>query len=147
MSTPENQAFWLIKFAPFRTSWAEIVKRGTFTMRGVRSIQARNNLAVMRLGDPVLFYHSQQECAIVGLMEVSREAYPDPTSADSQWLTCDFTPLRTLPHPVTLAELKTDPEMTAVPLIRQPRLSVVALTSSQFAVILKKASDWGRTLS
>ena len=74
--------YWLVKFAPFRTSWAEIVRRGTFTLRGVRSPAARANLASMRLGDPVLFYHSQQELAVVGVMTVTREAYPDPTSSD-----------------------------------------------------------------
>jgi predicted RNA-binding protein with PUA-like domain len=136
MSTPEITAFWLIKFAQFRNSWAEIVKRGTFAMRGVRNRQARNHLAVMRVGDPVLFYHSQQDLAVVGLMEVSREAYPDPTSSDPQWLTCDFMPIRSLPTPVTLARMKTDPAFVATPLLRQPRLSVLPLTALQFERIL-----------
>ena len=86
----KNEQYWLVKFAPFRTSWSEIVRRGTFTLRGVRNAQARNTLAAIRKGDPVLFYHSQQELAIVGVMEATREAYLDPTSTDSQWLTCYF---------------------------------------------------------
>ena len=95
--------YWLVKFAPFRTSWTEIVRRGTFTLRGVRNRQARNNLAGMRRDDPVLFYHSQQELAIVGLMKVLREAYSDPTSNDPQWLTCDFIPDMTLQRSVSLS--------------------------------------------
>ncbi len=71
-------SFWLVKFAPFRTSWTEIVKRGTFTLRGVRSPAARKHLSKMRLGDAVLYYHSQQELAVVGVMEVTREAFPTP---------------------------------------------------------------------
>jgi predicted RNA-binding protein with PUA-like domain len=76
MKASSNLGHWLVKFAPFRTSWAEIVKRGTFTLRGVRSPAARKHLSKMRLGDAVLFYHSQKELAVVGLMEVSKEAYP-----------------------------------------------------------------------
>ena len=63
----DNKRYWLVKFAPFRTSWTDIVRRGTFTLRGVRSQQARNNLAAMHIGDTVLYYHSQQDLSIVGL--------------------------------------------------------------------------------
>ena len=132
----KNDRYWLVKFAPFRTSWADIVRRGTFTLRSVRNRQARNNLAAMRIGDPVLFYHSQQELAIVGLMEVRREAYPDPTSSDPQWLTCDFRPVKTLPHPVSLAEVKTNPALGKLSLVRQPRLSVMPVTPTEFKEIL-----------
>lgn len=128
--------FWLVKFAPFRTAWPEIVRRGTFTPRGIRSPEARNNLKVMRKGDQVLFYQSQRNQAVVGLLEVSRTAYPDPTSTDPQWLTCDFCPVRTLPRPVSLAEIKADPSLADIPLIRQPRLAVMPLTSMQFKQIL-----------
>jgi predicted RNA-binding protein with PUA-like domain len=126
---------WLIKFAPFRTSWAEIVARGSFTPRGIRSPEARKHLSTMRLGDRVLFYRSQQDQAIVGLLEVTREAYPDPTSADPQWLTCDFRPLRTLPSTVSLEVLKGTPLLSDLPLIRRPRLSVMPLTANQFEII------------
>jgi len=132
MSAPDEndkrnvlQNCWLVKFAPFRTAWPEIVRRGTFTLRGVRSLAARKNLRAMRLGDSVLLYQSQQDQAIVGLIEVTREAYPDPTSADPQWLTCDFRPLRTLTNPVPLATLRQDTGLVNLPLIRQPRLSVM----------------------
>ena len=132
MSTPGKKAYWLIKFAPFRTSWAQIVKRGTFTLRGVRNAQARNYLTAMRVDDPVLFYHSQQERAVVGLMEVSREACPDPTSNDPRWLTCDFVPVRSFPRPITLAEMRADSALNSLPLIRQPRLSVMPIPPAAF---------------
>lgn len=133
-----EKRYWLVKFAPFRTSWSEIVRRGTFTFRGVRSAEARNNLKAMRLRDPVLFYHSQHERAVVGLMEVSRRAYPDPTSADPQWLTCDFVPIRSLARPVLLAEVKAEPRLADIAIVRQPRLAVVLLTRQQFEIIAEE---------
>jgi len=138
LQDPQNASknFWLVKFAPFRTSWAEIIRRGTFTLRGVRSAAARANLAAMRLGDPVLFYHSQKELAVVGLMKVTREAYPDPTSIDQQWLTCDFTPVQTLLKPVPLSELRKHAELAELPLLRQPRLAVMTLTPTEYETIL-----------
>ncbi len=126
---------WLIKFAPFRTSWAEIVARGSFTPRGIRNPEARKHLIAMRLGDQVLFYRSQQDQAIVGLLEVTREAYPDPTSADPQWLTCDYQPIQTLPSPVTLEVIKANPGLSELPLIRRPRLSVMPLTAGGFEIL------------
>lgn len=129
---------WLIKFAPFRTSWTEIVQRGQFTLRGVRSPEARKNLASMLRGDEVLYYHSQKELAIIGVMQVSREAYPDPTSADPRWLTCDFTPLKTLPRPVTLAQLRADPRLATLALLNQPRLAVMPITAAQFKIIAEE---------
>jgi predicted RNA-binding protein with PUA-like domain len=133
----KTKRFWLVKFAPFRTSWTEIVRRGTFTLRGVRSPLACRHLSEMRLGDPVLYYHSQQELAIVGVMEVTREAYPDPTSADPRWLTCDFAPVTTLAQPVSLTKLKADARFESLALIRQPRLAVMPLSESQFKDVLE----------
>lgn len=132
---------WLIKFAPFRTPWEEVVARGFFTLRGVRSPQSRKYLSAMRLGDSVLFYRSQQDQAIVGLMAVTREAYPDPTSADPQWLTCDFTPLETLPHPVTLAIIKADPRFATLAILTQPRLAVMPVAPAQFQIIAQDLSQ------
>ena len=134
LSSTERR-YWLVKFAPFRTSWPEIVRRGTFSLRGIRSPAARKHLSGMRLGDAVLFYHSQQELAVVGLMEVTREAYADPTSADPHWLTCDFAPVRTLPRPVHLTEIKTEPRLAALALVHQPRLAVMPMTDIEFQVI------------
>src|SRR5580658_6629239 len=133
---PLNQGFWLVKFAPFRTNWAEIVRRGSFTLRGVRSHAARKHLAEMRKGDAVLFYHSQQELAVVGVMEVTREAYPDPTTADPRWLTCDFAPVKSLKPPLPLSAIKADSRLAMLPLVRQPRLAVMPLTAEQFQIIV-----------
>lgn len=132
----DNKRYWLVKFAPFRTSWTDIVRRGTFTLRGVRNQQARNNLGAMRIGDTVLYYHSQQELSIVGVMEVTSEAYPDPTSSNPKWLTCNFRPVQTLPHPITLAAIKANPMLSELPLVRQPRLSVMPVTPAEFEEIL-----------
>lgn len=131
----KSSRHWLVKFAPFRTSWAEIVARGAFTLRGVRSAEARKHLAAMVLGDPVLFYRSQQDQAVVGILKVAREAYPDPTSADPQWLTCDFRPVRTLPDPVPIHAIKSIATLADIPLIRQPRLAVMPLSEEQFRAI------------
>lgn len=89
----------------------------------------------MRIGDQVFFYHSQQELAVRGIMEVTREAYPDPTSSDPQWLTCDFRPVLTLPKPVTLSAIKADPTLAQLPLIRQPRLAVMPVTEEEYLII------------
>jgi len=138
MHNPEpvaNKNFWLVKFAPFRTPWSEIVQRGNFTLRGVRSPAARKHLSAMRRGDRVLYYHSQQELAVVGIMEVTREAYPDPTCANQQWLTCDFVPIKTLTNPVSLEAVKADFRLMSLALVRQPRLAVTPITKEQFQII------------
>lgn len=122
---------WLLKFAPFRTSWAEIVARGTFTPRGIRSPEARKHLETMRIGDLVFFFRSQQDQAVMGLMEVTRSAYPDPTSADSAWLTCDFRPIRSLSSPIPLAAIRESGQMAASPLLRQPRLAVLPVSPAE----------------
>ena len=137
----DKRKFWLVKFAPFRTSWPEIIRRGTFTLRGIRSPVARKHLVAMRVGDLVLYYHSQMELAIVGVMQVSREAYPDPTSSDSQWLTCDFTPLQTLARPAALAEIKADSRFATLALLSQPRLAVMPVTPEQFQIITEEISQ------
>lgn len=124
--------YWLVKFAPFRTSWSDIIRTGKFTLRGVRSHAARKHLIGMRINDPVLFYHSQQEKAVVGILRVTREAYPDPTSSDPKWLTCDFTPVRTLTPPVFLNQIRQIPELADIPLLRQPRLSVMPIPAHAF---------------
>lgn len=116
-------------------------------MRGVRNAQARNYLAAMRAGDPVLFYHSQQELAVVGLCEVERPAFPDPTSADARWLTVTLNPVKSLERPVTLSHIKKTPGLEHIGLIRQPRLSVMPVTELQFQIMLTlsaRSSDLSR---
>ena len=98
-------------------------------------------MAAMRIGDSVLFYHSQQELAIVGVMEVTREAYPDPTISDPHWLTCDFRPVQTLPRSVPLAEIKANPLLSKLSLVRQPRLSVMPVSPEEYKEILRMVGD------
>ena len=133
--------YWLIKFAPFRISWEEIVRRGVFTIRGVRSPEARNNLKKMKRHDHVLFYHSQKELSVVGLMNVTRSAYPDPTSTDTKWLTCDFAPVRTLKVPIKLSVIKDTPELLEIALVRKPRLAVMPLYKKEFEIIAKMGNE------
>ena len=136
---------WLVKFAPFRTGWPEIVRRGTFTLRGVRNSLARKHLSKMQVGDQVLFYHSQQELAIMGLMEVKHTAYPDPTSNDPAWLTCDFRPIFSFSRPVPLAAIKADIRLASLPLVRQPRLAVMPVSTTVFRII--RGMGEGETLA
>lgn len=140
MQPVEEKKFWMVKYAPFRTSWGEIVKAGCFTPRGIRCPQARNNLARMAVGDLAFFYHSQEQRCFTGIMSVTRAAYPDPTSADPKWLTCDFAPLQTLATTVPLAKIKAEAALADFPLLRQPRVAVLPLTSLQFVAILHLAS-------
>jgi len=110
-------------------------------MRGVRNRQARNNLAAMKIDDLVFYYHSQQELAIVGIMKVTKEAYPDPASSDPQWLTCDFTPVLTLPRPVSLDEIKDNPALKKLALVKQPRLAVMPVSEDQFKELCTLVSE------
>ena len=140
MQQAGKKKFWLVKFAPFRTSWDDIVKAGSFTPRGIRCPQARNNLARMAVGDLARLFHSQEHRCFTGILTVTRAAYPDPTSADPRWLTCDFAPLQTLADPVSLAQIKSNPALANFPLIRQPRVAVLPLTAFECAAILRLAS-------
>lgn len=124
--------YWLIKFAPFRYSWDDCLKNGKFEIYSVRNHQARNNLREMQSGDLVLFYHSQKDQCIMGIMKVIGEAHQDPTTTDSQWVSVTFEPVESFKHPVTLAEIRSNLEFHEIGLIRQPRLEVVKLDKTEF---------------
>lgn len=125
---------WLVKSEPSSYSWDHFVaERGT-RWDGVRNPTARAHLGAMKKGDDVLFYHSGEGKAIVGLARVAREAYPDP--GDERWLAVDLEPLRPLSRPVTLAEIKAEPAFAQLPLVRQPRLSVMPLPKPAYERIL-----------
>jgi len=139
MSMKMQQQFWIVKFAPFRASWADIVRSGTLTLRGIRNAQSRNNLARMNVGDFAFYYHSQRGLAITGLLRVTRAAYPDPCAADPQWLTCDFAPVHSMPEPLSLARLKSEPALAGTSFIRQPRVAVHPLTLFEASSIFQLA--------
>lgn len=131
---------WLVKQEPTAYPWSQFVAdRGT-TWTGVRNYQARLNLRAMRVGDPVLYYHSVTEKAVVGVAEVAREAYPDPTApAGEDWSCVDLRPARELATPVTLEWIKSDPALRTMVLLRNSRLSVQPLTAAEFARIIEIA--------
>jgi predicted RNA-binding protein with PUA-like domain len=132
--------YWLVKQEPTTYSFDQLVADGRTMWDGVRNFQARNNLKAMRAGDRVLFYHSVVGTAVVGVCEVAREAYPDPTAKDPGWLAVDLVPVRKLKHPVTLEQVKADRRLRDVPLVRQSRLSVMPLEKAEFDAIVKMGS-------
>lgn len=124
--------YWLVKFAPFRYSWADVLRNGKFEIYSVRNAQARNNLRKMKAGDQVLFYHSQKENTIMGRMKVIEEAHQDPTTSDPKWLSVTFEPVETFEKPVPLASIHQHPNLQNIGLIRQPRLAVMPLEEKEF---------------
>ncbi len=120
-------ATWLVKSEPDAFSWQQQVERGTEPWTGVRNHAAKLNLRAMRSGDLAFFYHSGTGREIVGVVEVAREAYPDPTAVDRDWTCVDVRAVGPLPSPVTLAQIKGDPDLRDMTLLRQSRLSVVPI--------------------
>ena len=130
--------YWLVKSEPFKYSWDQLVKDGLTFWDGVRNYAARNNLREMRIGDRVLYYHSNEGLEIVGIAEVVKEAYQDPTSDEDTWVVVDIKPVMAMPKPVTLADIKQDQSLNGIQLVRLSRLSVSAVTPDEYAIILKK---------
>lgn len=125
----------LIKSEPNKYARSDLVNEGVGMRDGVRNYQARNNLAAMKLWDRCFFYHSNIGKEIVGICEVTREHYPDPTADDPRRVVVDVTPVRLFTHPVTLAQIKSDPRLVDISLIRQSRLSVAPITQQEFEMI------------
>ena len=128
--------YWLVKSEPVKYSWEKFNADKKTFWDGVRNFQARNNLREMAKGDLVLFYHSNEGKEIVGIAQVTKEAYQDPTSEDPNWVVVDLKPQRTLKKPVTLEQVKNDPVLSETGLIRQSRLSVMPFTEDQFNRVL-----------
>ncbi len=139
--TEISMRYWMVKFAPFRVSWEQILATGYFEIYGVRSPQARNNLKAMAAGDKVLFYHSQTEKHIMGVMSVRREAHPDFTTADTRWVSVTFEPERSLVPPIPLQSLKDCPELANLSFLRQPRLAVSEMTEEEYTTIVGLSSQ------
>ncbi len=116
--------FWLVKSEPAAFSWAEQVARGVEPWTGVRNHAAKNNLKAMRRGDRAFFYHSNDGREIVGVVEVVREAYPDPTAEGGDWVAVDMKAVGAMPRPVSLATIKADSALADLALVRLSRLSV-----------------------
>lgn len=133
--------FWLVKQEPSSYPWEQFVRDGGTAWTGVRNFQARNFLRAMRQGDAVLYYHSVEGKCVVGLAKVQREAYPDPTPESGDWSCVDLQPVRPLSRPVPLAEIKANPKLQNIGLLRQGRLSVMPLTKEEFQELLRLGGD------
>jgi len=123
---------WLVKQEPETYPWDQFVLDGGTAWTGVRNFQARINLRAMAVGDRVLYYHSGGEKAVIGICEVVKAAYPDPTADDGNWVCVDLIPMKKLLHPVPLATVKAEPSLAQIALVRQSRLSVMALDADAF---------------
>jgi predicted RNA-binding protein with PUA-like domain len=132
--------FWLVKQEPSSYSWSDFVAEGETAWTGVRNYTARNNLRKMKSGDEVLFYHSGEEKAVVGIARVTRPAYPDTTAKAGDWSAVDLTPIKPLLQPVTLRQIKNKPRLKHIPLVRQSRLSVMPLGKAEFGEIVKMST-------
>ena len=131
---------WLVKQEPSDYSWADFKSDGKTSWTGVRNYSARNNLRGMKKGDEVLFYHSGEEKAVVGIARVDRPAYRDKTASEGDWSAVDLVPVRSLRQPVTLREIKSNRRLKDVRLVRQSRLSVMPLTAAEFREIVRMGS-------
>jgi predicted RNA-binding protein with PUA-like domain len=129
--------YWLVKSEPATYAWADLVRENRTAWTGVRNYAARNNLRTMRLGDRVLFYESGMTKAVVGIAQVARTAFPDPTADDPAWGAVELRPVRAFLRRVTLGLIKAEPALAKSALLRLSRLSVQSLTSAEFARISK----------
>ncbi|NUR46440.1 MAG: EVE domain-containing protein [Sphingomonas sp.] len=130
-------AYWLMKSEPEAYSWDDLIRDGGTEWDGVRNNAARLHLKAMKPGDEAFFYHSMSDKALVGIMRVTRSAEPDPQAPD--WVRVRVEPVRPLGRPVTLAEIKAEPTLAKMELIRQSRLSVAPVRDDEWAKVLEMA--------
>lgn len=130
-------AHWLMKSEPESYGWPDLIRDGGTEWDGVRNNAARLHLKAMKTGDEAFFYHSMSDKAVVGIMQIAREAQPDPK--DSNWVSVRVEPVKPLARPVTLAEIKAEPRLSKMELIRQSRLSVAPVRDDEWAVVLELA--------
>jgi predicted RNA-binding protein with PUA-like domain len=136
--TPQH---WLVKQEPDSYPWESFAADRETSWEGVRNYQARNNLRAMAVGDKVLFYESGDSKSVRGVARVTKGAFPDPTADEPGWLSVRLAAVRSLPRPVTLAEIKKDASLSQIALVRNSRLSVMPLASEAFERILEIASS------
>jgi predicted RNA-binding protein with PUA-like domain len=129
--------YWLVKQEPDSYPWEQFVRDGRTAWTGVRNFQARNNLRAMQKDDEVFYYHSVKGKSVVGLAKVAREAYADPTAKEGDWSCVDLVPVGACHAPVELEQIKAEPALRDVALLRQSRLSVMPVTAAE-AKVLKR---------
>lgn len=130
-----NLAYWLVKSEPDTWSWQDHVNKGVEPWNGVRNYQAANNMKAMKIGDLAFFYHSVKEKQIVGIVQVVKEYYPDPTDETGRFGMVDFKAEKDVPSPVTLATIKSHPELQNMALVRQSRLSVCPVSEKEWRIL------------
>lgn len=130
-------AYWLVKSEPDSFSWDDQVRKGTESWTGVRNALAARHLREMRRGDRAFFYHSNTGKEIVGVVEVARQAYPDPTDPSGRWVCVDMRAVGPMPAPVALAAIKAAPALAAIALVRQSRLSVMPVAAEHWRAICR----------
>jgi predicted RNA-binding protein with PUA-like domain len=132
---------WLVKSEPHKYTWEQFLKDKKTFWDGVRNYQARNNLRLMKKGDLVMFYHSNEGKHVVGIAKVIKEHYQDPTTTDPNWVVVDLAPFKTLSRAVTLEEIKEDHKLQNIALVKQGRLSVMPLNNTEFDRIIEISED------
>lgn len=128
--------YWLMKSEPDAYSWDDLVAEGEGTWDGVRNYRARNNLMAMQVGDEAFFYHSNIGLEIVGIARISKAGLSDPSDPDGKWAAVKVKPVRKLKHPVTLKQIKADPALAEIELIKLSRLSVAVITPEEWDYII-----------
>ncbi len=132
--------YWLVKSEPESYSWADLLRDRHTAWTGVRNNAARLHLKAMNRGDRVLFYESMTTKAVVGIAEITKAAFPDKTAAQPGWVAVEISALRGLKRPVTLTQIKCEPTLDGMVLLRQSRLSVSPLSPNEFNLIVKMGS-------
>jgi predicted RNA-binding protein with PUA-like domain len=133
--------YWLIKSEPNEYSWDNLVKDKKTVWHGIRNYTARNNLKSMAVGDQLFFYHSNIGKEIVGIAEVIKTPYQDPTTEDVRWFSVDIAPVKALNKPVSLEYIKTDPKLSEMKLLKLSRLSVSPVTEGEFERIIRVSEE------
>jgi predicted RNA-binding protein with PUA-like domain len=137
----KEKHWWLVKSEPETYSWEDFKREGGTAWTGVRSFAARLHLRGMAVGDEVLFYHSGDGKAVVGVAKVRKTAYPDPTAEEGEWVCVDLAPGKPLKKPVSLVEIKARKSLQQIALVRQSRLSVMPLGEAEYREILAMGSE------
>lgn len=134
-------AYWLVKSEPFKYSWEQFEKDKKTFWDGVRNYAARNNLKAMKKGEKVLYYHSNEGVEVVGIAEVAKEFYQDPTTPEDAWVVVDLKPVKKLKNTVPLSAIKADPRLANMALVKLSRLSVQPVTDEEWKVIMELGGE------
>ena len=134
-------AYWLAKSEPSVYSWEQFEKEKTTVWSGIRNYAARLHLRAMKKGDEVFYYHSNEGLEIVGIAKVAKEAYQDPTTDDDRWVAVDLKAERRLKHSVSLEQIKKEPKLANMALVRLGRLSLQPVTDEEWKIVMKMAGE------